>query len=65
MSTQTSMAIEKKHCIRKFKQEPKYTHHRSEGMTHRRNAGSYLQCSETFVARGEAALHNQQKENRT
>lgn len=34
------MAIQKT-C--KFKMNPKYPHHRSEGMTHRRNGGSKLQ----------------------
>lgn len=28
---------------KKFKQEPKYPHKRSDGLTKRRNRGSYLQ----------------------
>ncbi len=29
--------------IKKFKKEPKYPHHRSDGLTKRKNGGSYLQ----------------------
>lgn len=32
-----------KRPLKKFKKEPKYAHHRSEGLTRRRNKGSALQ----------------------
>lgn len=30
-------------ALKRFKLEPKFPHHRSEGLTHRRNRGSMLQ----------------------
>jgi len=32
-----------KPVLKKFKKEPKYPHHRSEGLTHRHNKGTVLQ----------------------
>lgn len=32
-----------KPILKKFKLDPKYTHHRSEGLTRRKNKGSKLQ----------------------
>ena len=32
-----------KPLLKKFKKDPKYTHHRSEGLTRRTNRGSQLQ----------------------
>lgn len=34
---------EGKPALKRFKLAPKYAHHRSDGMTHRRNRGSVLQ----------------------
>lgn len=37
--------MSEKRPIKKFKMDPKFPHHRSDGMTKRRNGGSYLQPS--------------------
>lgn len=40
---QTGRPKLEKPVLKKFKKEPKYTHHRSEGLTRRRNKGTALQ----------------------
>lgn len=43
MSAQSGGGAADKRPIKRFKLEPVFTHHRSEGLTRRRNAGSVLQ----------------------
>ena len=40
-----------KQVLKRFKKEPKYTHHRSEGLTHRTNKGSALQSWQRAIKR--------------
>lgn len=39
--------VKEKPPLKKFKKDPKYTHHRSEGLTRRRNRGSKLQVADS------------------